>query len=95
MTHGTARLFIEITVGKRKALYSVTPIPADTRVAPKAWRLANQKASYDVAIEENGYYSCTCADSTYRSHGNCKHVRSLKALGLLPQTWHKEKRNEE
>lgn len=87
MTHGTASLYLAITVRGKKQLYHVTPIPADTRVAPKAWRLSKGKESYDVAIVtgEGGVYgSCTCPDSVYRERP-CKHLRAARAVGLLPK----------
>lgn len=87
MIHGTVRLFLELVVKGKGVLYQVTPIPADTRVAPKAWRLSKGKESYDVAIvtEEKGVYgSCTCPDAVYRDHP-CKHQRALRAVGMLPQ----------
>lgn len=87
MTHGTAALYLSITVRGKKQLYQVHPIPADTRVAPKAWRLSKGKESYDVAIvtgEQGTYGSCTCPDSVYRSH-ECKHLLAAKAVGLIPK----------
>jgi hypothetical protein len=91
MTHGTVRLFIEINVKGKRQLYQVTPILADARVAPKAWRLITDRkgeANYDVAIvtgPKGVYCDCTCPDGTYRNQGHCKHIRALKAVGLLPQ----------
>lgn len=88
MTNGSARLFLEITVGKRRTLYLVTPLQPDPRVATRAWSLRNGHLVYHVAIHPEGYYSCSCADSTYRSFGWCKHVRSMAAMGLLPKGKH-------
>jgi hypothetical protein len=93
MTHGTFRLFIEINAKGKRQIYQVTPIPADTRVSARAWRLTTDRIGepfYDVAImmgTKGTYCDCTCPDGTYRNPGNCKHIRSLKAVGLLPQAW--------
>ena len=79
-----ARLFLEIQVGKVKSLYLVVPLDAPAGVVCSAWRIQGKGAeAYDVALHREGYFSCTCADSTMRSLGNCKHIRALKSLGLL------------
>jgi hypothetical protein len=70
--------------GKRPTFYQVVPLDPHPDVAVRAWSVRSATGkSYDVAICANGWTSCTCADSTYRSLGNCKHVRALRALGLL------------
>jgi SWIM zinc finger len=86
MTHGTVRLFLEINAKGKRQLYQVTPIQADSRVAPKAWRLSKGKESYDVALvtgEKGTVASCTCPDAIYRDR-LCKHLLALLDGGLLP-----------
>ena len=84
----TARIFIELRIGKRVTLYRLMPLDPDPRVATKAWRLwrpgKNRKLFYDVAISPEGWLTCTCPDAVYRSR-DCKHIRAIRAMGLLPK----------
>jgi hypothetical protein len=79
----TARLFLELTVKGKRTLYAVTPHAPHPSIATKAWRLRNGKRVYDVSIDKNGWPSCTCASSTFKTHGRCKHYLALTALGLM------------
>lgn len=88
MTHGTARLYLAITVNDKTTLYAVDPIVTDPRVAPKAWRLTSEKNSYVISVDDRGFYDCDCQDSIYRSFGHCKHCTAARSVGLLPQPWH-------
>jgi hypothetical protein len=82
---GVARLFLEITTGKRTALYNLLPLDPDKRVCTRAWRLwRNGKHFYDVSISNEGWISCTCPDATFRGRV-CKHASALRAAGLLPK----------
>jgi hypothetical protein len=70
-----------LTVTIRGESYTARPNP---NAPGLAWRLqkASGGATYDVS-----HTSCDCPDSTYRHAGGeteCKHRRSLRALGLLP-----------
>lgn len=79
-----ARVFLELHTGKRVQLYQLVPLDPDSNVATRAWRVwkPGKKKFYDVAIDSRGWISCTCADATFRNRA-CKHIRALKALGLL------------
>jgi hypothetical protein len=55
----------------------------------RAYRLkrADGKATHDVHVDGHGAH-CSCGDHTFRHEGidglGCKHVRSMRAWGLLP-----------
>lgn len=85
-----ARVFLELTIGKRVTLYRLVPLDPDPRVATRAWRLFRPSGkSYDVAICDRGWITCTCPDASYRQH-DCKHIRAIRAHGLLPRERHEE-----
>ena len=83
---GRCRLILEIN-GRR---YGVRPLQGE--LGPPgvvlAWRLARVGAAarYVVAETLEGP-TCSCQDMRFRRHGRdrigCKHIRALKALGLL------------
>ena len=77
-----SRLFLEITNHRGSKLYMVTPIDPHPGMAARAWRLRQGKKVYDVAQDDKGLVTCTCADATYRDH-LCKHAKALFARGLL------------
>ena len=64
---GTARVFLELRIGKRVNIYRLMPLNPDPSVATKAWRLFKSASKfYDVAINSKGWITCTCADATFR-----------------------------
>jgi hypothetical protein len=84
-----------LTVTIRGESYTVRPVRAEAEDVIKAWRLRKADGTaYDVADTADGQV-CDCADHVYRHDGQgtaCKHVRALRALGLLddgdgPETW--------
>ena len=70
-------LFLRIRTAKTSTLYLVKLIEADPRVAKRAWRLIHSRGTYDVALDPRGWWTCTCADATYRDR-ECKHVKAIK-----------------
>lgn len=65
-------------------LYSVRWLEPGAGVR-MAWRLTRGEDVYDVSVGEWGV-ACTCGDFTWRQEkhgGECKHIRSLKQVGLL------------
>ena len=81
--HGTCRLRLEIG-GTR---YSLRPAPAPPRA--RAWTikaLDGPRAGTPYAVASvRRSVSCTCPD--HRVNGAiCKHVMSLRALGLIPRS---------
>ena len=87
MSAGRAQLYLKIPAKKKDTFhfYSVVPLKTDASVAVRAWRLrkAGQKRVYDISVDAKGWVTCSCADSTFRTHGRCKHASALKELGLL------------
>ena len=87
MSDRIARLFIELVVKGKSTLYRVTALDPHPNVATTAWRMCGnngKKKCYDVAINDKGWITCTCADATYRGR-TCKHAAALVALGMLPK----------
>lgn len=91
---GTAALVLEIEMlvrGKPKLTkYRVRFLDPDPEVARKpAIRLTKTDGSdsYEIHRDEFGTWFCTCGDYGWRREkkdpGGCKHLRSLKAVGLL------------
>ena len=79
-----ARLFIEITNGKKTDLYHLVQLDPDPNVAKVAWQLAKDDGEcHEVAVTEAGNLSCTCGDFLWRKHHGCKHVRGLMQSGLI------------
>jgi hypothetical protein len=79
----TCRLSITI----RGTAYTARPIRPETSDVIRAWTLRKGDGEpYTVADTIDGS-TCDCADFVYRHDGQdqagCKHVRALRALGLL------------
>ncbi len=67
---------------KKQTLYAVTRLDAHPDVAVRAWRLTKGTGEvYDLRICPRGWTSCDCP--AWFKDGDCKHVRWLRALGLL------------
>jgi hypothetical protein len=69
--------------------YRLSPLPGDLGSGViMAWRLhkLGTPTRHDVAETLDGA-TCTCGDQTFRHEGRdasgCKHIRALRALGLL------------
>lgn len=78
---------LTLTIGRRA--YAVRRIKADAREfgITRAYRLRRTDAAecYSVARTLDGF-TCDCADATFRhpeGNAGCKHVRALRAWGLL------------
>ena len=80
--HGKCSLHLSIG-GTRYRLHPITPPPGFKAV----WSLRKQSpessAVYQVAVEKGRQPACTCPDFEIRG-AVCKHIGSLKALGLIP-----------
>jgi hypothetical protein len=67
--------------------YRVARLRVQDPDVTKALRLRKPDGTtYDVHVDQHGAH-CTCGDGTFRCEGtaeSCKHVRSLKAWGILP-----------
>jgi hypothetical protein len=73
-----------LTLHLRGLAYDVSPIACDEG---RAFRLAKADGTnYDVAETPYGP-TCDCGDQTWRHEGRdilgCKHIRALRALGLI------------
>lgn len=91
---GTACLILVIN----DTFYQVARLRPDPEVASAAWRLAKgDDAVYDVALMPHGPM-CSCPDFTFNRDGKdpagCKHVKALRAWGLLPGMMASESRPE-
>ena len=68
--------------------YHVRSIPADPRIAWKAYKLIKADGTtYEVAVLD-GFPSCTCGDEVWRRepHGEtCKHWWACKEVGLFDE----------
>jgi hypothetical protein len=76
-----------LTVTIRGTSYTARPVNPQASDVARAWRLRRADgAVYTVADTEHGP-SCDCGDFVWRHDGKdatgCKHVKSLRALGLL------------
>jgi hypothetical protein len=76
-----------LTVRIRGGVYTAHPIRPETSGVIRAWTLRKADGeSYTVADTIDGAI-CDCADFTFRHDGRdqtgCKHIRALRALGLL------------
>jgi hypothetical protein len=80
--HGRCSLTLSIG-GVPYRLHPITP-PPGYRVV---WSLRKQSETespvYQVSLVKGGSPACTCPDFTVRG-AICKHIGSLKALGLIP-----------
>jgi hypothetical protein len=97
--HGSARLCLFITTkhkrGPKQQVYQVRPVELDLGAAVvQAWQLTRagkgkrepEVVTYTVHQDQHGPH-CDCADWVYNrqfSPRGCKHVESLRAVGLLP-----------
>lgn len=76
-----------LTLHIRGVAYSVRPVASEDG---RAWRLRNRDNGhvYDVADTLYGP-TCDCGDQVFRHEGRdaigCKHIRSLRAVGLFPE----------
>ena len=73
-----------LTLSIRGTDYALRPVPSEDG---RAWRLRKPDGTtYDVAETRWGPV-CDCPDATWRREGldpaGCKHVRALRALGLI------------
>ncbi len=76
------RLIIEIG----DTMYRVSPIPVRDFGARRAFRLKKDADTIHHVIEHIHGIECSCGDFVFRHDGKpttCKHVRALKAVGLL------------
>jgi hypothetical protein len=81
--HGVCRLTLDIN----GTAYNVRPVACDPDAAGKTFRLRKADGTaYHVAKTQHGF-TCECPDWVFnREHkdvNGCKHIRSLKACGLL------------
>lgn len=90
---GTCRLILTITVETdghpNTTCYSLLKLDPHPQVGHPAWRLTKETSEhYDVILTPHGA-ECSCADWTYRRNHKdalgCKHVRALRAVGLLKE----------
>lgn len=81
--HGFATLVLLIRRGDGPATpYTVRRLWEHPAIPGPAYRLTKADGTViDVALTGHGP-TCTCQDATYRER-ECKHARSLKAVGLL------------
>src|SRR5437660_1783093 len=74
---------ITFTIGDD--VYFVTPLPVHPEVASKAyrfWKQTGEQEVYDVRLADFGP-ECDCK-GFLRWQKPCKHVRTLRAAGMLP-----------
>jgi hypothetical protein len=81
---GTCRLSLSIN----GVLYAIRRLECDPGAARVLWRLRKADGtSYHVARTDHGD-DCSCPDFIFNRDGFdaevCKHIRSLRACGLLP-----------
>jgi hypothetical protein len=80
---GTCRLSLTIN----GVVYAVIPNRGASELASRAFRLKkNDGTIYDVAMTAHGH-TCDCPDYLFNRQdkdvNGCKHIRSMKACGLL------------
>jgi hypothetical protein len=76
-----------LTVTIRGVAYTARSIRPETSNVARAWRLRKADGTtYTVADTSDGA-TCDCGDFIFRHDGRdqagCKHVRALRALGLI------------
>lgn len=93
--HGKARLSLSVTTLNAKgkevpAVYTVhflLPHPEVARLAIRLVKLGKPSDAHDVSLGPYGP-TCDCGDFHWRrdskDRGGCKHIASLRAVGLLP-----------
>jgi hypothetical protein len=82
---------------KLMVFYAIKDLYPDRRVANPAYSLkkcnlengylVKTELEYHVAVEKFGP-TCSCAHSTFRGKNSrevCKHVKAMRAVGLLPR----------
>jgi hypothetical protein len=67
--------------------YTARPVRPETSDCIRAWRLRRPNGEAYLVGETIDGATCECGDFVFRHEGNdqvgCKHVRALRALGLL------------
>lgn len=74
-----------LTLHVRGVAYGVKPVAAEDTDVIRMFRLRKLEGDrevYHVAFMAAGYALCDCADAIYRER-ECKHCRSLRAVGLI------------
>ena len=80
--HGKCSLHLSIG-GTRYRLHPITPPPGFRALWSLRKQAPESSAVYQVAVEKGQQPACTCPD--FEINGAvCKHIGSLKALGLIP-----------
>lgn len=74
----------------KSQLYQFVPVRDHGPGAMRVFRIHKHpqedqhgKGVYTVSLMANGLCQCTCPDSIFREHNDCKHLRAMKALELL------------
>jgi hypothetical protein len=80
-----------LSIGNQVYFLAAMPL-AESAEAMSQWSLAKPGGDrYVVTMGLDGIPVCTCADWTFRreqiDHLGCKHIRSLRAFGLLGLSW--------
>jgi hypothetical protein len=75
------------TVHIRGVCYSARPVRPEASDIIRAWRLRRADGTAYVVAETIDGATCECGDFVFRhdgrDHEGCKHVRGLRALGLI------------
>jgi len=76
-----------LTVHIRGVCYSARPIRPEASDVTRAWRLGRPDGTSYVVADTACGPTCDCGDFVWRHDGRdatgCKHVRALRALGLI------------
>jgi hypothetical protein len=75
----TFRIYFQI----ERLLYSVVPIRVQPAVARKAFRVTKQDGSNTPYVVTAGHVRNHCTCLGFKGNHNCRHVRTLKAAGML------------
>ncbi len=80
------RIEFHITSNGGTDIYGVVPLGGiDPSVARKAYRFhkrtGKERISYDVSVDPKGHVQCECKG--FLRWGHCKHIKTLKAAGML------------
>lgn len=66
-----------LTIGKSN--YWVQRLDVDRRAFRAAWRIMGPTPkSYDVALTNEGHWSCECESYSYGKGRDCKHLTAIK-----------------
>lgn len=85
----TLKRFYKRTGKTLETEYVLTELDPHPSIGQPAYRLDKLEAdgeiseSYDVILRSGGWIECECKDGHCRMR-ECKHVKSLRKLGLLP-----------